>query len=500
MFQTGIRMSSHFPGVAWYTPTAKQKRIPPCYDFQENSMEQTRREFLGAAAAAATAFTIVPRHVLGGPGHVPPSEKVHVAMVGAGGRSFQNMNGLLAQEDCRIIAVADPAPKVDATDYYYNRIVGRETMIAELEKHYGKKDSGYHCAGYEDYRELLEAETDLDAVLCSTPDHWHASVSIPAMKAGKHVYCEKPLTHNVWEARQMARVAKETGAATQMGNQGHSREGIRKTVEWLHAGAIGPVREVHAWASTSRWNETLAGPPNTDPVPEGMNWDLWLGPRAKRPFSTAYHPVSWRDFWDFGSGTIGDFGCHDLDGAFWALDLAKPKTIESHPAGYTDKFITPHGELIYFDFDARGDHPPLRLTWYGGGLKPPRPRDWPANEPLPNRGTLFIGEEGAMYEAGAGGEPRLLGKRDKEFQRPKPTIPRSNGHYRDWLDACRGGKPASSNFAYGAALSELVLLGVASLRLGKRIDWDAKSMKARNSQAADAILKESYRDGYDMIT
>ncbi|HEX6986934.1 MAG TPA: Gfo/Idh/MocA family oxidoreductase [Planctomycetaceae bacterium] len=461
-------------------------------------MKTTRRQFLATAASAAAAFTIVPRHVLGGPGHVPPSEAINVALVGAGGRAVQNLRELFKEADCRVVAVADPVEHIDLSEFFYKGVAGRGPVVETVEKHYGEKTPGFKCAAYEDFRELLDKEKDLDAVLCSTPDHTHACVSVPAMRAGKHVYCEKPLTHNVWEARLMAQVAAETGVATQMGNQGHSNEGIRKVVEWLRAGAIGPVREVHAWASTSRWNKTLAGPPEGADVPAGVNWDLWLGPREERPYSPAYHPVAWRDFWDFGAGTLGDFGCHDLDAACWALDLAAPESIESRAAGYSDGQITPHGELVFYEFGPRGDMPPVKVTWYGGGLKPATPKDWPAGEPLPGRGVLFVGDKGVMFGAGAGGEPKLLGKLDEEFERPEPTIPRSKGHYRDWLDACKGGEPAGSNFAYGARLTELALLGVASLRLGKRIDWDAAAMKAKGLPEADAILKEAYRPGWEI--
>lgn len=459
-------------------------------------MQQTRRQFLGAASAAA-AFSIVPRHVLGGPGFVAPSEKINIAMVGAGGRALQNMQELFKESDCQIIAVADPVG--DIANFFYRSIAGREPMIERVKEHYGKTSQGYECRGYVDFRELLDKEKEVDAILCSTPDHWHASVSIPAMKAGKHVYCEKPLTHNIWEAREMARVAEETGVATQMGNQGHSREGIRQTVELLHAGAIGPVREVHAWASISRWNRTLAGPPSEDQVPADLDWDLWLGPRETRPYSHAYHPVAWRDFWDFGAGTLGDFACHDVDGAFWALDLARPTRIESQMAGYSDQQIVPHGEIVYYDFDTRGEMPPVKLTWYGGGLKPQTPRDWPSNEPLPSRGALFIGDDGILFQAGAGGDPRILGARGQEFQTPEPTLARSKGHYRDWLDACKGGEKASSHFGYGAGLTELALLGVASMRLGKAIEWDADAMKATNLPEADPILKGHYREKYKLI-
>jgi predicted dehydrogenase len=318
------------------------------------------------------------------------------------------------------------------------------------------------------------------------------------MRSGKHVYCEKPLTHNIWEARQVAKTAKETGVATQMGNQGHSTEGIRATVEWIQSGAIGPVREVHAWVGAKRWNPTLTGRPSDEhSVPAGLNWDLWLGPRSPRPFHPAYFPVAWRDFWDFGCSGLGDFGCHDLDAACWALDLHTPVSVEAHAAGGSTE-IGPHGCLAYYHFDARGQQPPVKITWYDGGLQPERPAAWPAKEKLPSRGILFVGDKGSLFCGGAGGKPRLLG-RSEEGQKPPPaTLPRSHGHHRDWLDACKGGKPASSNFEYGTRLTEIVLLGVLSLRTGQRIEWDAANLKAKGVPAADAIIKESYRKGWEL--
>lgn len=454
-----------------------------------------RRGFLASAAGAA-AFTIVPRRVLGGAGFVPPSETVHVALVGAGGRALQNLRELFKEADCRVTAVADPARHVDMSGYFYGGVAGREPAAAEIEKHYGEKTPGFKCAAYEDFRELYDEEK-FDAVLCSTPDHSHASVSVPAMRAGKHVYCEKPLTHNVWEARLMDRVAAEKGVATQMGNQGHSGDGMRKAVEWIRAGMIGPVREVHAWAGANRWNKTLVELPQAGPVPEGLNWDLWLGPREARDYSPAYHPVAWRDFWDFGSGTLGDFGCHDLDVAHWALDLAAPESIESRAAGSFDKRIQPHGEMVYFHFGARDDMPPVRVTWYGGGLRPATPFELPDGETLKGRGTLFIGDRGTLLFGGPGSEPKLLGDAAGTPNVPE-TIPRSKGHYRDWLDACKGGPPASSNFGYGAKLTELTLLGVASLRLAKPIVWDAAEMKAEGLPEAEGVLKEGYREGWEL--
>src|SRR5437667_615430 len=305
-------------------------------------MKTARRQFLGTTAAAAAAFTIVPRHVLGGPKFVSPGEKVNIALVGAGGQGRTNVRNLFPLADAQVIAIADPVESVSLEEFYFKGEAGRKPVKAEIEKHYAEKTPNFRCAEYEDFRVMLEKEKSIDAVLCATPDHLHAYVSVLSMRAGKHVYCEKPLTHNIWEARLIAQVAKETGVATQMGNIGHSNEGIRQTCEWIWDGAIGTVREVHAWVIGSRWNKTLTGRPKDEPpVPAGLNWDLWLGPREARPFHPAYFPVAWRDFWAFGGANVADFGCHDLDAACWALDLQQPASVEARAAGM-DAEIGPH--------------------------------------------------------------------------------------------------------------------------------------------------------------
>ncbi len=463
-------------------------------------MKTTRRQFLGRTAFAVSAFNIVPRHVLGGAGFVPPSEKVNVALVGAGGQGRSNLQALLRMPDVQVIAVADPAESFSLEDFYYKGLGGRLPTQALIEKHYADKTPNYRCAAHEDFRLMLEKEKAVDAVLCATPDHLHAAVSITSMKAKKHVYCEKPLTHNIWEAREVARVTKETGVATQMGNIGHSEEGMRQTCEWIWAGAIGPVREVHAWVSATRWNKSLTGrPPGSPPVPAGLNWDLWLGPREPRPFHPAYFPVQWRDFWAFGGGGMGDFVCHDLDAACWALDLRDPILVDARAAGQMNDEIAPHGELCYWQFGAQGERPPVKATWYDGGLRPPIPEGWPDDENFPSRGCLFVGDKGTMISPGLGGRPRLLPESKHEAYRPPPkTIARSKGHHRDWIDACKGGPPASSHFEYGARLTELLMLGVLSLRTGSRIHWDAAAMKAKGLPAADAFIRETYRPGWEL--
>jgi predicted dehydrogenase len=325
-------------------------------------------------------------------------------------------------------------------------------------------------------------------------------VSVLAMRAGKHVYCEKPLTHNIWEARLVARVAKETRVATQLGNQGHSTDTMRDTVELLQAGAIGPVREVHAWVNAGRWNPTLTGrPTETALIPAGVNWDLWLGPREPRPFHPAYFPVSWRDFWAFGGTNIEDFGCHELDSSCWAFNLSAPTNVEFSPAGTMNEEIAPHGCLGEYTFAARGRQPALSLKWYDGGLRPVVPDSLLEGKPLIPRGVLFVGDKGAILGGGAGGTPTLLPEsKFKGYTTPKPTLARSKGHHRDWLDACKGGAPAGSNFEYGARLTELVLLGTLALRLGRRVDWDAERMEARGISEAEPIIREPYRTGWEL--
>jgi predicted dehydrogenase len=459
----------------------------------------TRRRFLGAAATSVAAFTVLPRHVFGGPGFVPPSEQVQIAIVGCGGQGRTNVRALLNEPDARIIAVADPIEHHDLDRFYYKGQAGRKPVKAEIEQHQARKTPGSRVAEYEDFRQMFEKEKSIDAILCATPDHLHALVSITALRLGKHVYCEKPLTHNIWEARQVARVAKETGLATQMGNHGHSGEGIRQTVEWIWDGAIGPVREVHAWTSAGRWGKGMSGRPPAAPVPAGVNWDLWLGPRPERPYSPYYTPVTWRDYWAFGTGVIGDMAIHHLDAALWALDLGAPETVEASCAfGLDDEMDSP-ASIFRFHYGARGALAPVDVTWYDGGLMPPRPPELEDDDSMgqSGNGTLFVGDKGKIMCAGWGGPPRLLPlSRMETYRRPPKKLPRSKGHHRDWLDACKGGTPASSNFAYGAQLTELVLLGNVALRSGKCLHWDAANMKVKNAPDAQKFLTETYRKGW----
>jgi predicted dehydrogenase len=407
-----------------------------------------------------------------------------------------------------VIAVADPAEEWDLSSFYYGGKAGRGPVQAEIERTYAAKTPNYRCPVYEDFRVLLEKEKAVDAVLVATPDHLHGFVSISAMKAGKHVYCEKPLTNSVWEARQVARVAAETGVATQMGNQGRSSEGHRLIAEWIWDGAIGAVREVHAWNRSPAsfgviWRPAVR-PSGTHETPRGLNWDLWLGPRQARPWHPSYAPVVWRGFWDFGGGAMPDMGIHHFDPAFNALDLATPETVEATAYGDVDPELCSRGLFTTWRFAATGKRGPVTVHWYDGGLLPPTPPGIDPDDPKQRLGegedgVLFVGERGCITAAGWSGMPRLLPlELHRSYVRPAKTLSRVPGHHADWLRACKGGPPASGNFGYGARLTEFIILGNVALRTKKLLRWDAAAMRATNAPEADAFLRLSYRPGWEL--
>ncbi|MDD4107742.1 MAG: Gfo/Idh/MocA family oxidoreductase [Prolixibacteraceae bacterium] len=461
-----------------------------------------RRKFIKNAALSSAGIVIIPRHVLGGGNFVAPSDKVNVGIVGAGGQSMFSIRELAKLNDVQIMSIADPSDYW-TNDILYSTDTGRGPVKKYIEGQYANKSPNYKISEYIDFREMLEKEKSLDAIVCASPDNTHAYISITSMRAGKHVYCEKPLTHNIWEARKIRDVAKETGLSTQMGNQLHSTDTIRQTVEYLRAGAIGKVYEAHSWVGATRWLPALSGfPKETSPVPANFNWDLWLGPTSWRQYNKMYTPVKWRDFWEFGCGALGDFGCHDMDAVTWAFNLKEPDSVQVYPAGNRgNSDIAPYGEIGYYHFSAKGEQQPLKLVWYSGGLKPDLPEIVPQNIEFSGRGAMFVGDEGVIItNGGATSAPLIFPEtRRNSFKPPVQTIPRSKGHHREWIDGMKGGPAAMSNFDYASRLTELTLLGVLSLRLGgKKIIWDYENMKAEGLPEADSIIREPVRKGWEM--
>ncbi|NLT71916.1 MAG: Gfo/Idh/MocA family oxidoreductase [Verrucomicrobiaceae bacterium] len=459
----------------------------------------SRRQFLKGAAAAATGFTIVPRHVLGGPRHVAPSEKVNVALVGAGGMGRSNLKQLFALDDVQVISVVDPAGDYPSWPGGSNRH-GRLPTKADIEKHYAGKTPNFQCKDYQDFRVMLEREKEVDAVLCATPDHLHAVISAAAMRSGRHVYCEKPLTHNLAENRKIAAIAKETGVATQMGNQGTAQDGIRETIELVRSGAVGPIQTIHTWVPASRYNVDLVGRPAEGlALPDDFDWDLWLGPREPRDFHSVYHPFTWRDFWDFGSGSLGDFACHDLNASVRAFDLPLPERVTAHSAGKILDEVVPIGAMAYYDFPATDSRPAIRLNWYDSGLKPRKPGAL-GEHPLPRRGTLFIGEKGVILTQSSGSAPLLFPESLRESTpTPPQSLPRSPGHHREWIDACKGGPAAGSHFEFGAHLTEISLMGLLALRTGKTIGWNAGKQELEGAEDIQSLIEGSYRPGWEVL-
>ncbi|MFO8014666.1 MAG: Gfo/Idh/MocA family oxidoreductase [Phycisphaerae bacterium] len=449
----------------------------------------TRRRFLAAASAAA-AFAVVPRHVLGGQGRKPPSDTLAVGAVGLGPMGADNV---AACDGERIAALCDVDPRNAAVPF----------------RHHPK------AARYTDYRRMLEKEKALDAVIVATPDHTHAVVTVAAMRAGKHVYTQMPLAHDVWEVRQLVRLARETKVATQMGNERYSAPTLREAVEWIRDGCVGTVREVQCWTHHPEWPQGMTRRPGRAVPHGGLDWDLWLGPAPERPYHTAYHPYTWRGWRDFGTGALGAVGCHTMDGAYWALDLAEAKTVtvEADAGGLTDE-AWPAASTVRYRFGPRGDLPPVTVTWYDGGRRPPMPEEMPeTREFIGSAGTIFVGEKGRLTYGGitAGTHPGQAGPRfipeslGWSYKKPKASIPRVKGkgrwvessrHIQEWVAACKGGRPACARFDVTGPLAELVLLGNAALAAGEPITYEPATMKVTGSPKGDALLRRPYRKGW----
>lgn len=463
----------------------------------------TRREFIGAAAAA-TAFTIVPSHVLGGRRHTAPSDKVNIAGVGAGGHGAFLFDGIVNEnrDIVNLVALCDVDEKhARAT---IQRPIPRVT-------NQGAFKMFPEARTYKDYRRMLEKEEkSIDAVVVCTPDHTHIPISLMAMKMGKHVYCEKPLGHNVHEVRVATEVAQENGVATQMGIGNHASETFRRVVEIIRSGGIGEVKEVYVWCD-NEWEEAprkvapynLAEydyrPPGM-PVPAHLDWDLWLGPAPVRPYNRWYHPLHWRGWWDFANGRLGDIGCHTIDLVFWALDLKYPLTVEAEGPGRPAKERLPPWLTVRWTFPARGNLPPVTLNWYDGNKRPERfkgvdlPHDWPV-------AVLFVGAEGMLITQIEIVPPRFqLHPKEKfaDYTLPPRTIPRTMGHYREWITACKTGGSTTTNFDYSGPLTETVLLGTVAYRVGQKLHWDPVNLKAANCPEADRFIAREYRKGWEL--
>jgi predicted dehydrogenase len=504
-----------------------------------------RRKFLSQAGAVA-ALTIVPRHVLGR-GFVPPSDKLNIAGIGVGGMGRANLINLSSQNIVAFCDVdwgyagkaldrldsdieklrariegppAEPRPGQTAAEFNLEKAKLQLADMIRLKTEHVPK-----AKRYKDYRQMLEQQKDIEGVVVATPDHMHATIALAAMDAGKHVYVQKPLTWSVEEARRLARRAKETKVATQMGNQGHSYDEARTAVEYVQAGAIGDVREIHIWtnrplgywpqgvprpeplkvpADQLRWNGTgveariaaaLAG---NYPVPEGLDWNLFLGVAPQIDYHPIYHPFNWRGWTDWGVGAIGDMGAHLIDVSMWSLDLGLPTTIETVSTLFNGASY-PHATMTFYEFPARGKMPPVKLTWYDGGLLPNRPEELGDEQLNKGGGALLVGSKGKLLHDTYGVNPRLLPKSLQEsVGKPSHKLPRIPGerHELNWADAAKGKTQASCPFEYAARLTEVMLLGVVALRAGTKIRYDAENMRVTNVMGANDYLTRQYRTGW----
>lgn len=435
----------------------------------------TRRGFLRRTAAAIPLFTIVPRHVLGGPNETPPSEMLNVAGIGAGGQAMHDLGQV--SQGANIVAFAD---------------VDDERAAKAFERWPDART-------YKDFRVLLEKEAaNIDAVVVATPDHVHAVAALTAMQLGKHVYVEKPMAHSIHEVRRLMAGAKQYNVVTQMGNQGHSMRGCYQVKQWIEDEAIGEVREVHCWTNRPSWPQGLERPTDTPPVPATLEWDLWLGPAQARPYHPAYCPRNWRGWWDFGCGALGDMGCHVLDAPFFALDLGAPVRVSCEGEGGTAE-SGPKSSVVRFEFPKRGNKPEAVLTWYDGGKMPSMPAEVLGGGRVGDYdgGSLLIGSKGVIAAGTYGMGPKLFPKElDESYEKPKLERERSKGHHLDWLEACKTHGTAASNFDYAGPLTELVLLGALAQRINGTIEWDGAKMEVTNLPEANRFLKRDYREGW----
>jgi predicted dehydrogenase len=473
-------------------------------DQKTNPSDISRRHFIGGVAAA-TGLLIVPRHVLGGPGYQAPSDTVNIATVGyVWGMGSSNARAC-AKEN--MVALCD----VDESAAARERLA--KSNEEEPIPHLFPK-----AARYRDFRVMLERQKDIDAVIVATPDHAHAVVAMAAMQLGKHVYVQKPLTRTISEARALTEASRKYKIVTQMGNQGHSAEGVRITQEWIEDGAIGKVREVHCWTNRPVWPQGMPRPTDTPAVPDGLDWDLWIGPAPMRPYNKVYHPFSWRSWMDFGCGALGDMACHVMDPAYSVLRLGYPTSVAASIAQqvvevtqadgttdnkrveYRDSF--PMATVVHYTFPERSkDFPAVKVHWYDGGILPQRPEELEPERNLPESGTIFVGDKGKLICETYGESPRLIPeKRMQEYKRPKKRIQRIQGsHEQAWIDAIKGKIKPVDDFNYAGPFTETVLLGnLAILFPGTTLLWDGQNRKVTNVAEANEWVQHRYRAGWSL--
>ena len=436
----------------------------------------SRRYFLmGSAAAVATLGSRrrIPR--------ISANDKLNIAAIGAGGQARTDIHRCKEEN---IVAMCDVDQRRAARTF------------SEFPD----------AAKYTDFRVMLEKEKDIDAVIITVPDQMHAVAAMHAMQLGKHVYVQKPLTYTIGEARLLTETARQHGVVTQMGNQGHSRDGTRRLCELIWSGAIGDVTEVHLWTNRPIWPQGIPAPTAAEPVPDGLDWDLWLGPAEKRPYHSAYLPFKWRGWRDFGCGALGDMACHIADPANWALRLSEtgPTSVEllSQEGNNDDSF--PTKSVIKYEFPKRGTMPPVTLFWHDGWKTPPFPEFLMGAVPGERdglNGSIFIGTKGVATANTYGDNPRLLPEEKMDdFEWPEETIarvPRQN-HYRDWINAIKEGRQAGSNFDYAGPFTEWVLLGNLATKFDRKLEWDAKAMRVTNVPEANEYIHRDYRAGWEL--
>ncbi|MFZ1290499.1 MAG: Gfo/Idh/MocA family oxidoreductase [Melioribacteraceae bacterium] len=446
----------------------------------------SRRSFIKSSTMATLAINYIPFSLRGSN---VPSNKLNIAAVGIGGMGGANLRNC---ENENIVALCD----VDSE------------YAAETIKRYP------NAKVYTDFRIMLEKQKDINAIVVATPDHTHAVITMAAMQEGKHVFCQKPLTHTIYETRKITEAAKYYKVQTQMGNQGHSSEHIRLLKEWIDDGIIGKVREVHAWTDRpvggDPWSTFAiqAKPSDTPSIPKTLNWDLWLGPAQYRDYHPDYHPGKWRAWLDFGTGSLGDMGCHILDPAFYALDLGSPDKLQATSTHWIKEEETqtfPRASIVRYNFPANNKRDSVKLVWYDGRLFPEIPDELEIGRKLPGSGALIIGDKGTLLHGshGADGLRLIPETKMQEYKRPPKTIARINdSHEGDWIRACKegiNGIPASSNFNNGGPLTEMVLLGMIAIQVKDQVlEWNGSEMKFTNNELANKLVQTEFREGWKL--